>query len=358
MDAFAADRDEDETRIATAYILVAADGIQAERTWKSRGVEPIVFDPRENYRLLHDTLRHCADRYVAGLFDRSSIVHEFGSQSPLGALDKDAVSQMTWALNEPTGHTARRFSELTPVAPIAWLRALHAGGVFRLDANGPFASALVAPVAGSALTPALHPTVEGLSRWLCHHLASPELIAWAIENGCHLHVQFAQHVRRRLADRKLPQLPLGPERLWRFWSVSTPPIYDRAFEQRLWQERDLLRHGPWDALLRDRVDSWFAPIVRFKAPFRFEPSGEIDVDQVRSYSEIEILPAVGRAPADLLGDLLARGDASYVMSELLSNFTTFLHRAVQYLEYFALASGESDGTYAVRRRPGSEGQRE
>jgi hypothetical protein len=121
VDAFAADRGDKENHVAPAYIFVASGSVQDERTWKSRGVEPLTYEPKDNHRLLHETLRSCAARYATGMFDRASIVLEFGSRSPLGALDREAISQLAWALREPSGYTARRFADLNPAAPIAWL---------------------------------------------------------------------------------------------------------------------------------------------------------------------------------------------------------------------------------------------
>jgi hypothetical protein len=358
VDAFAADRDQGGSRIAAAYILVAADDhMPAERTWKSRGVEPIVYDPRENHRLLHETLRYCGARRGVGLFDRISIVRDFGPKSPLGRLDGEAVSQVTWALKEPTGHIARRFSELDPAAPVAWLPVFQERGVFSLKAAGSFSSPAVAPIAQAHFAPPLHRAIEGLCGWFSKHLESPDFIAWVIANGCHLHPHLADHIRRRLADQALPPLPGGPRRLWRFWAAPTPAVYDRFVEQQVWQEWKFSKTGMPDALLRDCVRSWFAPTVHFKAPFRFQLDGkEIDTEKVRSYAGIEILPAAGQVCEDLLKQLITRDDRAHVVPELLPDFTGFLYRALNYLEYFEIASGDVDGTYSVRPSIDNHGQ--
>jgi hypothetical protein len=120
VDAFAADRPGHTDRIAKAYLLLG--GTENEQTWKSRGIEPIVYDSRDGHKLLHETLQNCAKRYRSGFFDRESIVLEYGGKSPLGGLDDEAISQVTWALNDKSGHAARRFADLDPPPPIEWLR--------------------------------------------------------------------------------------------------------------------------------------------------------------------------------------------------------------------------------------------
>ncbi len=161
VDAFAADRGDQRSHVAVAYILSgAAVPAEDERTWKSRGIEPISYNPRDNHVLLHETLRNCAAQYRTGFFDRASIVLKYGSRSPIGSLDREAISQITWALKDATGHAARRFAELTPPAPIDWLDILGAEGLLSL--SGPAQKSVLAVnwLPASYLTPSLHRATE------------------------------------------------------------------------------------------------------------------------------------------------------------------------------------------------------
>jgi SIR2-like domain len=346
VDAFAADRGDKASHVAPAYIFVESGSIQDERTWKSRGVESLTFDPKDNYRLLHETLRRCAERYATGMFDRASIVLEFGSRSPLGTLDREAISQMTWALNEPSGYAARRFAELHPPAPIAWLDVLHGEGLFRLSSDAPICP-IVAPVPPSSLTPLLHRTTEALCRWLCGHLGAPNLIEWVIANGCHLHPQMAEVVHRRLADSGAPRLPKGPERLWRFWSASSAPVYDPSVELQALGQDGAIEAAEWSPLLRDAFLASFAPTLLFKRPFRFDGE-DIDREAARSYAEIELLPASAPSAQQVFGRLLARADSNVILPELVGDFGQLLYRGLTYLEYFDVISPDSDGSFSVR----------
>jgi hypothetical protein len=130
VDAFAADRDVKHGHVATAYIITSDRTAPDERTWRNRGIEPIVYDERDNHYLLHETLTNCANRHTRGLFDRASIVLELGSQNPIAAIDRDTVSQMAWALKDDTGYAARRFAEVRPAAPAAWVDILSNEGLF------------------------------------------------------------------------------------------------------------------------------------------------------------------------------------------------------------------------------------
>jgi hypothetical protein len=146
VDAFAAERLAADSHVATAFILTTAGPTQYEQTWKSRGIEPIIYDSRDHHRLLHETLRNCASRYAAGLFDRPAIVLEYGSHNPVGALDQVAISQMTWAIRDVTGHAARRLAGIIPPAPISWLDIFNAEGLLQLSASGPDHSPAVAQI--------------------------------------------------------------------------------------------------------------------------------------------------------------------------------------------------------------------
>jgi hypothetical protein len=227
VDAFAAERGDKSAHVATAHILIATGTVQDERTWTSRGVETITYDPRDNHRLFHETLRNCANHYATGMFDRASIVHKYGSHSPLAALDREAVSQLTWALRDTSGHAARRFAEFDPPAPIAWLDIFNAAGLFSLTAPAQNSCPAVCWAPASYLVPPLHKVTEGLSQWICAHLAAPSLIQWVIENGCHLHPELADRVRGRLENTKAPKLPRGVERIWRFLSAKAAPVHCR-----------------------------------------------------------------------------------------------------------------------------------
>src|SRR5206468_4252068 len=121
---------------------------------------------------------NCAKRYKTGLFDRTAIIMEYGSQTPLGALDKEAISQITWALKDANGHTARQFATLKPTPPIDWLEILTAQNLLTLSTplHSPIAAVTWLPTSRAA--PALHPVTRGLTKWLVTMLATPELVTW------------------------------------------------------------------------------------------------------------------------------------------------------------------------------------
>jgi hypothetical protein len=349
VDAFAADRGDTRGHVAVAYIITASGDAQDERTWKSRGIEPIVYDPRDNHRLLHETLRNCANRYATGLFDRASIVLEYGSQSPsgvLGAPDEGAISQMTWALKD--GYAARKFAKLDPPPSIAWLGVLSTAGLFTMEPSGLGPCPAVAGAPMSNLVPPLHKATEGLCQWICAHLAAPDLIRWVIENGCHLHPELAAQVRNRIADAKAPKLPNGAERIWRFLSAIAAPVYSGVVSYEVLRNYRAIDEQDWNPLLRSLVLSWLAPTIQFKKPFRSGKMEDLDTEIAGSYAGIELMPAAGDRSQDVVTKLLARTDSDIVVLELLGEFTELLRRGLSFLEYLGEASSDFDATYSGR----------
>jgi len=348
VDAFAAERLAADSHVATAYILTTAGPTQNEQTWKSRGIEPIIYDSQDHHRLLHETLRNCAGPYAAGLFDRPAIVLEYGSHNPVGALDQVAISQMTWAIRDVSGHAARRFAGIRPPAPISWLDIFNAEGLLQLGASAPKHSPAVAQFPCGRLSASLHKATEGLCGWICGHLAAPESIQWAVESGGHLHSEFAELVQRQLADDKAPDVPRGPERIWRFLATKSAPIHDKGTRHEALRTQDAVLKQPWSPVIRDVILSWLAPTIRFGKLHRSSPLQDFDENSPRSYADIELVPATDKGCRHLVDKLFARPDAGTIVVDLLSEFTEFLRSGFAYLEYFGVVTADHDASYVGR----------
>ncbi len=356
VDAFAADQANEGAHTAKAYVLIGSTAEHAardQRTWRSRGIEPLTYDARENHRLLHETLRSCANRYRMGYFDRARIIGEFGPQIPSAPLDAAAVSQITWALQDATGHAARRFATLDPSPPIEWLDVLASEGLLSLAAFQ-HAVPAVAWLAASSGTVPLHPVTEGLCRWLVTKLSEPQLLHWVIKQGSHLHPDLAQLTRERLADTESAPLPKGVNAIWQFLSAPIAQVHARHVSHDLSLHYPVLETHAWDLLIRDRVRLWLAPTIRFKEPF---PRGaeHFDPDDLGSYATVEFVPAAGEGSWEIRR-LLSRTDAGRIAYDLLGELTDLLHRGLTYLEFFGRANSENDGTYFIRPSIDDHGQ--
>jgi hypothetical protein len=346
VDAFAADRPNEGAHTATAYILSGSTPDRAKqdaRTWRSRGIEPIMYDVRDNHRLLHETIRNCAKRYRMGLFDRTSIILEYSAHSPSATLDSEAVSQVTWALRDVDGHTARAFAKLNPSPPIKWLDVLANDGLLRLTGSSQQVVSAVSWVPAGRTPVSLHPVTEGLCTWLVVNLAEPQLVRWVIQSGSHLHPEFARFVRARLDSGK--PLPDGVKPIWRFLSAPCAPVHDRHLNQEVLKDYRVLQTHAWDTLLRDLLRSWLTPTVSFKDPFRSSDSG-IDPDQVGSYATIELIPAAGHRSWNIAETILQRADIDTIMFDILGEMTELLYRGFTYLELLGQISTDDDGSFS------------
>ncbi len=325
VDAFAADRANQESRVAKAYLFTGASpdyAAQDEKTWKSRGIDPIIYDPRDDHHLLHETIQCCAKRYRSGFFDRESIVLEYGRQSPLGGLDQEAISQITWALNDESGHAARGFARIDPAPSLEWLEVLDVAGLINFNAQAQGALPIVAGISLSQFVPFLHPVPSALCKWLCSHLAAPRFLEWTIKHGGHLHPFLADEVRKRVA--KDATIPGGLALIWRFLSARGAPVYSHATHHAMFLYGDAVQQHAWSPLLRDLVLSWLAPTIHLKEPFRLGLAEDFE-ERVRTYVDVELLPAVGENSWYLADRLLARHDADQTTRELIGEVTGILY---------------------------------
>ncbi|MDQ2777320.1 MAG: SIR2 family protein [Acidobacteriota bacterium] len=350
VDAFAADRADEGARAAKAYILAGSikeHVSKDERTWRSRGLVPLTYEICDgDHRLLHDTLRICAKRYKMGLFDRTSIIREYGTYSPVLRLDKAAVSQITWALQDSTGHSARYFATLTPSPPLDWLEVLTIEGLFSLAPSHDGLPAVAWGPSHAAVT-GLHPVVAGLCVWLLRKLADPRLLHWVIKQGSHLHPDFARLIRATLADKNAAPLPKGVEPIWRLLSAPSAPVHCRHTSNDIVAYLEVIRTGAWNPVIRDIVLFGLAPTVSFKEPSPLS-TAEFDSDDVESFASIELTPASGRNSWQIADKLLSRTDAARISLDLLSEVTHLLRRGLEHLAFLGRINNDDDGTYSHR----------
>jgi hypothetical protein len=352
VDAFAADRANQDSRVARAYSFTGTTSDKAlldERTWRSRGIAPIIYEVQgDDHRLLHETIQSCARRYRNGFFDRDSIVIEYGAQSPRGGLGQEAISQITWALNEKTGHAARTFSELVPAPALEWLDVFEAHGLFTISALPLTAYPPVAWGPASQFVPPPHPTTAAFCRWLCSHLASARLVEWVIKRGAHFHPSLADGVRDRLAGDEALCIPTGARLIWEFLSAWSPAVHNPAIGQSVWAHKETLEKQGWNPLLRDLVLSWLAPTIEFKLPWRWGAAEDVELERVSSYADTELIPAAGEASWQLADRLFTRQDADQIALEILGELTNILRRGLTYLEFLQGASEDNDRTFIGR----------
>jgi hypothetical protein len=344
VDAFAADRSGQTDRIAKAYLLIG--GSDNTQTWSNRGIEPIVYDPREGHRLLHETLKNFAKRYRSGFFDRESIVLEYGTQSPLGGLDSEAISQITWALGDKSGHAARCFADLIPSPPIDWLDILEEADLLKMAPDSPQIGggySPVTPAPTSQFIIPLEPIAFALCRWMTNHLGESRFINWVLKRGAHLHPFLAETIRTYLDSGKGPTLPHGTRILWDFLAAEHAPIFSQRASHEALVLPSKIGARPWSPLLRDLALTWLAPTIRIQEPFLLEG---LDQETVGANADVALTPAAGEYSWYLARHLLARPDADEIGRDLLGDLTRFVERGFTYLKCLDQARSDYDRSYS------------
>ena len=246
LDALAADQLRGES-IGKAYIFARCPSDRhTDATinyWKSKGILPILFDSRDNYRLLHDTLKVWAADYRDGVHGKERVVMEYALFNPTKSTkEDDFVGRMLWALSDKSGLPAKHFAIFEPAPPITWLESFcddrfHHNDLDRfgivtgtvLDDDLSFS--LVNRPAPHKLAPTMTICIDEsnrdskwdevmfqLTRWLVRHLNDPKLIVWVAQRGGRLHNNFVNLIKAKL-DNICDQTPNAPcsnmQTLWR-----------------------------------------------------------------------------------------------------------------------------------------------
>ena len=232
VDALAAERAKG-ARIAKAYAFADHDGTAAgiQRTrdaWLAKNVSPMLYDSCDGHALLADTLTTWAGIRKDPFQARSEIALDGIQTMPAGA-DDPHVQRINWALDDPTSALALAISppatEASEFPKIrAWLDQFSESGLLSCSPN-------VTDLPGSSQDPAvvhlvdvgflavspltLDPTRAHLAFWISRHIHVPQVLAWVLENGGHMHPALCQQVRIRLGEGVLDV----PPRLRLLWTV-------------------------------------------------------------------------------------------------------------------------------------------
>ncbi len=229
VDALAAERAKG-ARIATAYAFADADGSEAGKSkvrdgWRAKNVEPILYDRRDRHRLLAETLIEWVGVRKDPFHARSRIAINEMARMP----DDPVAERVVWALDDAVA--AKALADEPPVVDEdefgkleQWLDVFAEQGLLWCDAGdvepgasdqGPAVVRLVDNGFRSENPNNLDMTRACLSVWLARHLHVPQLLAWVLRNGGHLHPHLRQEVQRRLAGKDSNI----PERLRLLWTV-------------------------------------------------------------------------------------------------------------------------------------------
>ena len=232
VDALAAER-ANGAHFATAYAFADGDGSDPVKSktsdgWRAKNVEPIVYDRRDEHRRLTETLIEWARIRKDPLHARSRIAINGMAGMPAGHEDA-VVERVVWALDDPVA--AKALADEPPMVNDGqfvklekWLDVFSEKGLLSCDASdlvkgspdlNPVLVRLIDNGLRSENPGNLDMTRIHLSVWLARHLHVPQVLAWILRNGGHLHPHLQHEVHRRLADKNLSI----PTRLRLLWTV-------------------------------------------------------------------------------------------------------------------------------------------
>ena len=348
MDALAADRLRGEAT-PRAYVMTSCQpGEEEKKTkdWKSRGLVPVLYDPKNHHRLLHETLKVWASDYSLGVGGKERIIVQHALSNPSESTQQDDfVGRMLWALSDKGGLPAKRFAELNPAPPLTWLEAF-ADNRFGHDhlprfevtphsqPNAKLRFSLIDRPPPYNRAPRMQLVSMGcedaqwddvmfyLARWLLRHVNDPALVLWVAEQGDRLTNEFSRLLRIELerSQHQHPQTDLdavleGSERLRTEVAPRMQCLWNLLLAGRMrssWRERDIygwthrLKSDGLTLLKRLELREILAPRIALRRALDLswngsEVSGEIadDRDAVNRVIDWELVLAANHVRVGL-----------------------------------------------------------
>lgn len=260
LDAFAADRllgGSASKVFAFAGYSTAKEG-NHETEWLAKNVTPILYPQARRHVRLQKTLSIWAATYRDGVQGKERVVVESARAHPqTSTRQDDFVPRVLWALSDPSGLPAKRFSELDPTPPLEWLEPLSEMRYSKSDLSrfgvppkkSPDAQLIYSLINRPApydLAPWMSLVSTGgrgshwdnvmsqLARWLLWHLDDPQLVLWLIRQNGELTDKLALLLRQRLEYIAGLESAGNSTQLERMRSIS-PGAIPRPAMRTLWE---------------------------------------------------------------------------------------------------------------------------
>jgi hypothetical protein len=355
--------------------------------WQAKNVTPILYREHNRHAYLHRTLRAWAETYRDGVRGKERIVVECAMARPMASTQSDDfVGRLLWALSDSDGLPARRFAELDPVPPLAWLEPLCGARyrhrdlsrfgvppkiavddrlVFSLTSRPPpynLAPLMCVADAGDRST-RWDEVMLQLARWMIRHLDDPTLLLWLAKCGGHLHGDLVRLIENRLneltrieregrtaeldhirtnAQKAIPR-PLM-RTLWRLLLTRRVRSGPQSFDLYDWRER-FGRDG-LTTTLRLNLREILTPRVSLREPFRSltEEGQTLEPERVSDLAEWEIVLSADHVHTNLI-DLSKNDRWISALPELLPDFSSLLKDVMDLMGELGSADSRSDRSY-------------
>jgi hypothetical protein len=328
-------------RAHSVYSFVPSD-VPDEGThrakWKAKGIEAILYRWDETHNLLVGTIKAWADLHKGGQVGRLGVVSKYANIQPSKPYEQDhRVSQMIWALRDPTSQAARKFATSSPPPPVEWLEPLEASGLMSL-AGPPSPLGTWCSFNISQFDPA----AKFLHAWLLEHLDKPEVIERVIASNGVLDPTFRANLRYRL-EQASGNLPEPYRAFWMLVSsgVAVPLLIEDRYA--VFDLPGMLKGGNSDPLLRHAVLDQLRPRIELSRAVMhlFRDNPDDPPERVAHLAEVNVVLRCGSEAPELVMAIRTAPHSGFLLS-IVWELTGFLRLAMDLYSAAGLASEDYD----------------
>jgi hypothetical protein len=392
MDALAADKMLGElTPQAYAFgSYSTGEEDQALVEWAAKGVTPVLYEVpsgTHDHSSFHRTLKEWADTHRDGVLGKERIVAQYAVNPPMASTCEDNfIGRILWAISDKSSLPAKRFANLDPVPPLAWLEPL-AQNLFKQAALPRFgvppktekddklSFSLVRRPSPYTHAPMMVLVNAGgrdsqwdevmiqVASWLLRHLDDHELILWITKNGGQLHDQFAWMIRNhikeldRLAkedkhnelDRIRASAPAAIPRpiIRTLWCLLlSGRVKSRAYRADLYDWMSRLKQDGLTPTLRLELREILSPCVSLSESFRWdgEEAHDSKPERIGDLVRWEVVLNTEH-PHSALRDWQDKYYWQQALPELMQDFSMLLRDTLDLSHELGGADDRSDHSY-------------
>ena len=246
-DAVAADRQRGEATQKVFAFGGYAEGKKEKqrKKWENKNVTPILYLKENQHAHLREILKTWCETYRDGVHGKCRIVAKYTTTPPSGSTEEEGfVSQVLWALSDPSGQTAKHFAELQPAPSLEWLKPLCGEHYNRTDLDRfSISTRENFDIGGTfSLLHRLSPrkwdeVTWQLARWLTRYLNDPNLLMWMVNCSGSLHHNLVDLIESRLDKLSEPERADNRTDLKRIFSnePNAPNAVPSLLMQTLWR---------------------------------------------------------------------------------------------------------------------------
>ena len=355
--------------------------------WEAKGVTPILYEEHTTlgHSAFHSTLSEWAAIYRDGVWGKERIIAQYAVNPPMAStIEDNYVGRILWAISDKSGLPAKRFAELYPAPPLAWLESLTQGLFKQIDLprfgvspnveiDDKLSFSLVRRPTPYMLAPSMTLFNAGimdtkwddvmfqLGRWLVRHLDDPNMVLIIAKAGGQLHEQFAWMIGQEIIklnrlekegkqdelDRIRIKNPAAVPRpamrvLWSLLLSGRVKSYARYADLFNWLSRFKL--SGLTPILQMELRGILEPRVRLSEPY-LRDTLKKDSDQIGDLVRWEVVLNTEH-PHSTMGDLQNTPQWQEALPELLQDFTALLRDILNLNRELGGVNDKSDHSYS------------